>query len=71
MKITQQKLPTMYWIPKLHKSPYKERFIANSTSCTTTNLSILLTSCFTKIKEHVERYADKTSQNSGLNLFGP
>ena len=69
IKITQQKLPTMYWMPKLHKSPYKERFIANSTSCTTTNLSILLTSCFTKIKEHVERYADKTFQNSGLNLF--
>lgn len=59
----------MYWIPKLHKSPYKARFIANSTSCTTTNLSILLTSCLTKIKEHVERYADKTFQNSGINLF--
>ena len=59
----------MYWIPKLHKSPYKARFIANSASCTTTNLSVLLTSCLTKIKEHVERYCDKTFQNSGINLF--
>ena len=29
------KLPTMYWLPKLHKRPYKARFIANSSSCTT------------------------------------
>ena len=32
----QAKLPTMYWLPKLHKRPYKARFIANSSSCTTT-----------------------------------
>ena len=25
--------PTMYWLPKLHKKTYKERFIANSSSC--------------------------------------
>ena len=34
----QDKLPTMYWLPKLHKRPYKARFIANSSSCTTTEL---------------------------------
>ena len=32
----QEKLDTMYWLPKLHKRPYKARFIANSSSCTTT-----------------------------------
>ena len=69
VKITQHKLPTMYWIPKLHKNPYKARFIASSSSCTTTNLSVLLTSCLTKIKEHVKRYSDKAFQNSGINLF--
>ena len=26
----QDKLPTMYWLPKLHKRPYKARCIANS-----------------------------------------
>ena len=41
------KLPTLYWLPKLHKRPYKSRFIANSSSYTTTKLSILLTSCLT------------------------
>ena len=50
----QDKLPTMYWLPKLHKRPYKARFIANSSSCTTTELSKLLTSCLTAIKSHVK-----------------
>ena len=44
------KLPTLYWLPKLHKRPYKSRFIANSSACTATELSILLTSCLTAIK---------------------
>ena len=68
-EITQHKLPTMYWIPKLHKKSFKARFNANSSSCTTTKLSILLTSCLTKIKEHVKFYCDKAYENSGINLF--
>ena len=47
------KLPTLYWLPKLHKRPHKPRLITNSSSCTTTELSILLTSCLTAIKNHV------------------
>ena len=69
VNITQNKLPTMYWLPKLHKKPYKARFIANSSSCTTTKLSILLTSCLTKIKEHWKFYCEKAYENSGINLF--
>ena len=37
-KENQDKVPTLYWLPKLHKKPYKARFIANSSSCTTTEL---------------------------------
>ena len=40
----KDKLPTMYWLPKLHKRPYKVRCIGNSSSCTTTELFKLLTS---------------------------
>ena len=35
----------------IHKKPYKARFIANSSSCSTTELSKLLTSCLTAVKK--------------------
>ena len=50
------KLPTLNWLPKLHKRPYKSRFIAYSGAYTTTELSIILTSCLTAIKNHVIKY---------------
>ena len=63
------KLPTLYWLPKLHKRPYKSRFIANSSACTTTELSILLTSCLTAIKSHVIKYCTTVYERNGKNLF--
>jgi hypothetical protein len=63
------KLPIMYWIPQLHKHPYKARFIANSSSCTTSNLSILLTSCLTAIEAHVIKYCETVDENKGKHLF--
>ena len=48
----QDRLPTMYWLPKLHKRPYKARLIANSSSCTTTELKNYYsenTNCLTKL----------------------
>ena len=65
----QERLPTFYWLPELHKKPYKARFIANSSSCTTTELSKLLTSCLTTIKNHVIKYCEKVYERSGKNLF--
>ena len=65
----QDKLPTMYWLPKLHKRPYKARFIANSSSCTTTELSKLLTFCLTAIKSHVIRYCETVYETSNKNWF--
>ena len=71
VKERQERLPTMYWLPKFHKKnhkissfksnenthkkedkeiPYKAQFIANSSICTTTELSKLLTSCLTASK---------------------
>ena len=69
-KGNQDKVPTLYWLPKLHKRPYKARFIANSSSCTTTKLSKLLTSChYTAVKKHVVKYCEKVYERSGKNLF--
>ena len=53
IKEKQDRLPTLYWLPKLHKRPYKARFIANSSSCTITVLSKLLTSCLTAVKKNI------------------
>ena len=71
VKERQDRLPTMYWLPKLHKRPYKVRFIANSSSCTTTELSKLLTSCLTAIKAKVIKYCETVYERSGKNMFWP
>ena len=66
----QEKLPTLYWLPKLHKRPYKSRFIANSSSsCTITELSRLLTSCLTAVKNHLIKYYDTCYERDGINRF--
>ena len=65
----QDEVPTLYWLPKLYKKTYKARFIANSSSCTTTELSELLTSCLTAVQIHVIKYCEKVYERSGKNLF--
>ena len=69
IKEKQDRLPTLYWLPKLHKRPYKARFIANSSSCTTTNLSKLLSSCLTAVKKHWIKYYDTVYERDGINCF--
>ena len=71
VKECQDRLPTMYWLPKLHKRLYKARFIANSSSCTTTVISKLLTSCLTAIKAKVINYCETVYERSGKNMFWP
>ena len=63
------KLTTLYWLPKLNKRPYKSRFIADSSACTTTELSILLTSCLTAIKNHVIKYCTTVYERNGKKLL--
>ena len=59
----------MYWIPKLHKSPYKSRYISSSSHCSTTKLSIILTNTLTTIKNLVVNFCNKAFANSGINYF--
>ena len=44
-------------------------FIANSSSCTTTELSKLLISCLTVIKNNLIKYCEKVYERSSINLF--
>ena len=62
-------LPAVYWLPRLHKRPCKAGFIANSSSCTATELSELLTSCLTAIKSHVIRYCETVYGTSNRDWF--
>ena len=63
----QEKFPTFYWLLKLHKRSYKARFKANCSSCTTTSLSKVVTSCLTAIKNHWIKYCEKTYEREGIN----
>ena len=50
---------------------YKSRFIANSSSCTTTELSKLLTSCLIAVTYHLIKYYDTGYKRDGINRFWP
>ena len=70
VKERQDRIPTMYWLPKLHKRPYKAMFLANFSSCTTTELSKSLTSCLTAIKAKVIKYWETVYERSGKICSG-
>ena len=60
-------LPYIYWIQKMHKNPYKHRFIAGSLKCSTKPLSILLTKLLTHIKQGLQKYCETAYSRSGVN----
>ena len=60
-------LPYLYWIPKLHKTPYKERYIAGSSTCSTKELSIHLTKIMSAVKEGQQKYCETVYSRSGIN----
>ena len=69
IKIDKIDLPTFYWLPKLHKNPYKSRFISNSSHCSTTILSKHITSALTAVKDHAIKYSETAFSNSNVNYF--
>ena len=69
VKIDKCELPTFYWLPKLHKRPYKSRFISNSSHCSTTILSKHITSALTAVRDHVIKYSETAFSNSNVNYF--
>ena len=65
MSEEDKNLPYLYWTPKLHKVPFKHRFIAGSSKCTTKDLSCLLTKVLTIVKDRLIRHNNtKTSRIS-------
>ena len=62
-------LPRIFWIPKLHKNPYKFRFIAGARHCTTKPLSVVINRGLSVIKDNFSKYCDAIQRNSGYNFF--
>ena len=63
------KLTKLYWLPKRHKIPYTSNFIAISSSYTTTELLIILTSCLAAIKTYVIKHGENVFVGNSQSLF--
>ena len=68
-KEIQDKFPTLYWLSNSIKN-YKTRFIANSSSCTATELSKLLTSCLTAVKNMLSSLVKRYMRDPVKPYFG-
>ena len=62
-----KRLPYLCWTRKLHKSPVKHRSIADSSKCTTKQLSRLSTKILTVIKTKLEKYCGVKTNHTGVN----
>ena len=60
-------LPSIYWILKLHKCPFKQRYIAGSAKCSTKPLSKLLTCILSVVKTGLQSYCDTSYSRGGVN----
>ena len=54
---------------KLHKTPYRARFIAGSSSCTTTRLSKLITESLKLVRSHCTAYCKTIRERTGVNCM--
>ena len=62
-------LSHIFWNPKLHKNPYKARFIAGAKRCALKPLNILVNCCPKFLKEYFQKYCQTIDNNSGINFF--
>ena len=60
-------LPSLYWIPKLHKCPFKQCSIAGSAKCSMKPLSKLLTCILSAVKTWLQSYCDTSYSSGGVN----
>jgi hypothetical protein len=57
------------WIHKLHKCPFKQRYIAESTKCSTKPLSKLLTCILSVVKTGLQSYCDTSYSKDMLEYI--
>ena len=64
-----QTLPFMYWLPKMHYSPPRCRFIVASSSCSTKPLSKLASTIYKHIFNQVRSFHSKSTFYKNYNRF--
>ena len=62
-------LATLYHIPKMHKTPPKQRYIAASNKCTTKPLSIMITNCLEISLLQDRKYCTTIYNRTGVNAL--
>ena len=65
----EKELPTMYWIPEMHKNPTKHRFIVASNSCSTKQLSTAVSNTFKLIHRQTENFHRYSKFDANYNKF--
>ena len=60
-------LPTLYQILKLHKNPYRNRYIVGSSACLIKGLSVTMTTILSAVKKRVGEL--KTKDGSDKNCL--
>ena len=60
-------IPRIFWNPKLHKTPYKARFIAGASNCTTKQLSVYVNEALKVVKGNFSKYCSTIYKHSGVN----
>ncbi len=61
-------LPCFYAIPKLHKNPYKFRFIVGAKKSSVKPISVLLQKILKLFRSHFLNYANKAKSYNSLNI---
>ena len=64
-----EKLPIIYWMPKMHKNPSGARFIVASSKCSTKPLSKTVSYIFKLIYEQVQNFHLKSKFYTNINYF--
>ena len=65
----EKTLPSMYWLPKMHKTPVGNRFIIASKFCSTKPLSRNLSTIFKLLYNQIQNYNTKEKYLSNYNMF--
>ena len=66
---SNKKIPLLFAIPKMHKVPYKFRFISGARACSTKQISVLLNNALLVIRNKLKADCFKACSETPFNYF--